>query len=130
MKKTAALSLVNQPDFCILASTSGLIIYVICWAVFFFFHFRALNCWLWKKHSPCNSRAPSVCQVYWHEARNRWFCMFPSNPLQLSLVPPKLASYAFILICLIQRNAASTYNILNEEGRVVAAALLPYGVTS
>jgi NADH dehydrogenase [ubiquinone] 1 alpha subcomplex assembly factor 3 len=28
------------------------------------------------------------------------------------------------------RNAASTYNILNEEGRVVAAALLPYGVTS
>jgi NADH dehydrogenase [ubiquinone] 1 alpha subcomplex assembly factor 3 len=28
------------------------------------------------------------------------------------------------------RNAASTYNILNEEGRIVAAALLPYGVTS
>ncbi|CAG7873943.1 unnamed protein product [Brassica rapa] len=28
------------------------------------------------------------------------------------------------------RNAASTYNILNEEGRVVAAALLPYGVAS
>ncbi|KAJ0989970.1 hypothetical protein J5N97_008326 [Dioscorea zingiberensis] len=28
------------------------------------------------------------------------------------------------------RNAASTFNILNEEGRVVAAALLPYGVTS
>ncbi|KAJ4958817.1 hypothetical protein NE237_025928 [Protea cynaroides] len=28
------------------------------------------------------------------------------------------------------RNAASTYNILNEEGRVVAAALLPYGVSS
>ncbi|KAG8363496.1 hypothetical protein BUALT_Bualt19G0028400 [Buddleja alternifolia] len=28
------------------------------------------------------------------------------------------------------RNAASTYNILNEEGRVVAAALLPFGVTS
>uniref|UniRef100_A0A5B7BW90 NADH dehydrogenase [ubiquinone] 1 alpha subcomplex assembly factor 3 n=1 Tax=Davidia involucrata TaxID=16924 RepID=A0A5B7BW90_DAVIN len=28
------------------------------------------------------------------------------------------------------RNAASTYNILNEEGRMVAAALLPYGVTS
>ncbi|XP_020081568.1 NADH dehydrogenase [ubiquinone] 1 alpha subcomplex assembly factor 3-like [Ananas comosus] len=28
------------------------------------------------------------------------------------------------------RNAASTYNILNEEGRPVAAALLPYGVTS
>ncbi|XP_039128131.1 LOW QUALITY PROTEIN: NADH dehydrogenase [ubiquinone] 1 alpha subcomplex assembly factor 3-like [Dioscorea cayenensis subsp. rotundata] len=27
------------------------------------------------------------------------------------------------------RNAASTYNILNEEGRVVAAALLPYGET-
>lgn len=26
------------------------------------------------------------------------------------------------------RNAASTYNILNEEGRIVAAALLPYGV--
>ncbi|CAA6667054.1 unnamed protein product [Spirodela intermedia] len=28
------------------------------------------------------------------------------------------------------RNAASTYNILNEEGRVVAAALLPYGFSS
>ncbi|XP_076934763.1 uncharacterized protein LOC143601170 [Bidens hawaiensis] len=28
------------------------------------------------------------------------------------------------------RNASSTYNILNEEGRIVAAALLPYGVFS
>lgn len=28
------------------------------------------------------------------------------------------------------RNAASTYNILNEEGRIVAAALLPFGVSS
>ncbi|KAL9347395.1 hypothetical protein Peur_058761 [Populus x canadensis] len=28
------------------------------------------------------------------------------------------------------RNAAATYNILNEEGRPVAAALLPYGVSS
>ncbi|XXG43737.1 hypothetical protein AAC387_Pa01g3707 [Persea americana] len=28
------------------------------------------------------------------------------------------------------RNAASTFNILNEEGRMVAAALLPYGVSS
>ncbi|XP_061338870.1 uncharacterized protein LOC133285635 [Gastrolobium bilobum] len=28
------------------------------------------------------------------------------------------------------RNASSTFNILNEEGRVVAAALLPYGVSS
>lgn len=28
------------------------------------------------------------------------------------------------------RNAASTYNILNEEGRIVAAALLPYGASS
>uniref|UniRef100_A0A0D9XMR7 NADH dehydrogenase [ubiquinone] 1 alpha subcomplex assembly factor 3 n=1 Tax=Leersia perrieri TaxID=77586 RepID=A0A0D9XMR7_9ORYZ len=28
------------------------------------------------------------------------------------------------------RNASSTYNILNEEGRPVAAALLPFGVTS
>ncbi|OEL35317.1 hypothetical protein BAE44_0003662 [Dichanthelium oligosanthes] len=27
------------------------------------------------------------------------------------------------------RNASSTYNILNEEGRPVAAAVLPYGVT-
>ncbi|ERN09260.1 hypothetical protein AMTR_s00149p00044270 [Amborella trichopoda] len=26
------------------------------------------------------------------------------------------------------RNAASTFNILNEEGRMVAAALLPYRV--
>lgn len=30
----------------------------------------------------------------------------------------------------LQRNAASTYNVLNEEGRIVAAALLPYGVSS
>ncbi|XP_044403732.1 NADH dehydrogenase [ubiquinone] 1 alpha subcomplex assembly factor 3 isoform X1 [Triticum aestivum] len=29
-----------------------------------------------------------------------------------------------------QRNAASTYNILNEEGRAVAAAVLPFGVDS
>jgi len=28
------------------------------------------------------------------------------------------------------RNASSTYNVLNEEGRIVAAALLPYGVSS
>ncbi|KAK9911380.1 hypothetical protein M0R45_035296 [Rubus argutus] len=28
------------------------------------------------------------------------------------------------------KNAVSTYNILNEEGRIVAAALLPYGVSS
>ncbi|KAH6755080.1 NADH dehydrogenase ubiquinone 1 alpha subcomplex assembly factor-like protein [Perilla frutescens var. hirtella] len=28
------------------------------------------------------------------------------------------------------RNAASTYNILNEEGRIVAAALIPHGATS
>lgn len=28
------------------------------------------------------------------------------------------------------RNASSTFNILNEEGRMVAAALLPYGVSS
>ncbi|KAL3742592.1 hypothetical protein ACJRO7_017980 [Eucalyptus globulus] len=28
------------------------------------------------------------------------------------------------------RNASSTYNILNEEGRIVAAALLPFGTTS
>ncbi|XP_021812760.1 NADH dehydrogenase [ubiquinone] 1 alpha subcomplex assembly factor 3-like isoform X1 [Prunus avium] len=27
------------------------------------------------------------------------------------------------------RNAISTYNILNEEGRIVAAALLPYGAS-
>lgn len=33
------------------------------------------------------------------------------------------------MLLLSQRNAASTYNILNEEGRVVAAALLPYGET-
>ncbi|KAM1140163.1 hypothetical protein ACFX19_040961 [Malus domestica] len=28
------------------------------------------------------------------------------------------------------KNAVSTYNILNEEGRIVAAALLPYGISS
>ena len=40
----------------------------------------------------------------------------------LLIIPTKL--------CYLQRNAASTYNILNEEGRIVAAALLPYGVSS
>ncbi|XVE99932.1 hypothetical protein REPUB_Repub03eG0242800 [Reevesia pubescens] len=34
------------------------------------------------------------------------------------------------LEALDSRNVASTYNILNEEGRIVAAALLPYGVSS
>ncbi|PON56727.1 hypothetical protein PanWU01x14_179450 [Parasponia andersonii] len=34
------------------------------------------------------------------------------------------------LEALDSRNAVSTYNILNEEGRIVAAALLPYGVSS
>lgn len=34
-----------------------------------------------------------------------------------------------IVSFLFQRNAISTYNILNEEGRIVAAALLPYGAS-
>ncbi|KAE9459924.1 hypothetical protein C3L33_08169, partial [Rhododendron williamsianum] len=34
------------------------------------------------------------------------------------------------LEALDSRNAASTYNILNEEGRIVAAAFIPYGVSS
>ncbi|XP_062174902.1 uncharacterized protein LOC133880051 [Alnus glutinosa] len=34
------------------------------------------------------------------------------------------------LEALDSRNAVSTYNILNEKGWVVAAALLPYGVSS
>lgn len=34
------------------------------------------------------------------------------------------------LEALDSRNAVSTYNILNEEGRIVAAALLPFGVSS
>lgn len=42
MKNVVALPLVNQLDFCILASTSGLIIYVFCWAVFFFFFISEL----------------------------------------------------------------------------------------
>ncbi|EXB70691.1 hypothetical protein L484_023877 [Morus notabilis] len=34
------------------------------------------------------------------------------------------------LEALDSRNAISTYNILNEESRIVAAALVPYGVSS
>ncbi|XP_023637885.1 uncharacterized protein LOC17887267 [Capsella rubella] len=41
-----------------------------------------------------------------------------------------IKSIGMKLEILDSRNAASTYNILNEEGRIVAAALLPYGVTS
>ncbi|PHT60579.1 hypothetical protein CQW23_02942 [Capsicum baccatum] len=52
----------------------------------------------------------------------------------IQLVNPEL--HAFIhstgmkLEAIDSRNAASTYNILNEEGRIVAAALLPYGIES
>ncbi|KAG0498823.1 hypothetical protein HPP92_003514 [Vanilla planifolia] len=41
-----------------------------------------------------------------------------------------LRSIGIKLEAIDSRNAASTYNILNEEGRMVAAALLPYGVSS
>ncbi|KAK4795206.1 hypothetical protein SAY86_013200 [Trapa natans] len=41
-----------------------------------------------------------------------------------------ICSTGMKLEVLDSRNAASTYNILNEEGRMVAAALLPYGVSS
>ncbi|KAG6630476.1 NADH dehydrogenase [ubiquinone] 1 alpha subcomplex assembly factor 3 isoform X1 [Carya illinoinensis] len=49
-------------------------------------------------------------------------------------VVPELRSFirstGMKLEVLDSRNAASTYNILNEEGRIVAAAFLPYGVSS
>ncbi|KAH9606932.1 hypothetical protein KSS87_009327 [Heliosperma pusillum] len=49
-------------------------------------------------------------------------------------VPSELRKYVrstgMKLEAVDSRNAASTYNILNEEGRIVAAALLPYGVSS
>ncbi|KAK6918118.1 NDUFAF3/Mth938 domain-containing protein [Dillenia turbinata] len=49
-------------------------------------------------------------------------------------VVPKLREFicstGMKLEAIDSRNAASTYNILNEEGRIVAAALLPCGVTS
>ncbi|XP_073155814.1 uncharacterized protein [Henckelia pumila] len=49
-------------------------------------------------------------------------------------IDPKLRSFirstGMKLEAVDSRNAASTYNILNEEGRIVAAALLPYGVIS
>ncbi|KAF8053818.1 hypothetical protein N665_1372s0006 [Sinapis alba] len=50
----------------------------------------------------------------------------PMNPQVRQFVK----SIGMKLETLDSRNAASTYNILNEEGRIVAAALLPYGVTS
>ncbi|XP_059427848.1 uncharacterized protein LOC132161686 [Corylus avellana] len=52
----------------------------------------------------------------------------------IELVDPELRRFirstGMKLEALDSRNAVSTYNILNEEGRVVAAALLPYGVSS
>ncbi|KAK6919874.1 NDUFAF3/Mth938 domain-containing protein [Dillenia turbinata] len=49
-------------------------------------------------------------------------------------VDPKLREFirstGMKLEAIDSRNAASTYNILNEEGRIVAAALLPCGITS
>ncbi|KAI3449008.1 hypothetical protein Pfo_005673 [Paulownia fortunei] len=49
-------------------------------------------------------------------------------------VNPELRSFirstGMKLEAIDSRNAASTYNILNEEGRIVAAALIPYGVES
>ncbi|GAB4850755.1 hypothetical protein Ancab_030055 [Ancistrocladus abbreviatus] len=48
-------------------------------------------------------------------------------------VSPELRSFirstGMKLEAVDSRNAASTYNILNEEGRIVAAALIPYGVS-
>ncbi|CAN4126035.1 unnamed protein product [Withania somnifera] len=53
---------------------------------------------------------------------------------QIQPVNPELRAFirstGMKLEAVDSRNAASTYNILNEEGRVVAAALLPYGVES
>ncbi|KAK9120671.1 hypothetical protein Syun_018288 [Stephania yunnanensis] len=52
----------------------------------------------------------------------------------VEFVDPELRSFVrstgMKLEAVDSRNAASTYNILNEEGRIVAAALLPCGVTS
>lgn len=51
----------------------------------------------------------------------------------VKLVSPELRMFirstGMKLEAVDSRNAASTYNILNEEGRPVAAAVLPYGVT-
>ncbi|ONK72248.1 uncharacterized protein A4U43_C04F17380 [Asparagus officinalis] len=52
----------------------------------------------------------------------------------IELISPELRRFirstGMKLEAVDSRNAASTYNILNEEGRMVAAALLPYGVSS
>lgn len=51
----------------------------------------------------------------------------------IQLVDPNLRRFirstGMKLEALDSRNASSTYNILNEEGRIVAAALLPYGTS-
>ncbi|WZY91727.1 hypothetical protein YC2023_064056 [Brassica napus] len=56
------------------------------------------------------------------------------SPLNIHPVTPEVRQFVksigMKLETVDSRNAASTYNILNEEGRVVAAALLPYGVAS
>ncbi|KAK4592455.1 uncharacterized protein LOC111998456 [Quercus suber] len=52
----------------------------------------------------------------------------------IEIVNPELRRFirstGMKLEALDSRNASTTYNILNEEGRIVAAALLPYGVSS
>ncbi|KAG8653764.1 NADH dehydrogenase [ubiquinone] 1 alpha subcomplex assembly factor 3 [Manihot esculenta] len=53
---------------------------------------------------------------------------------QIQQIDPELGRFirstGMKLEAIDSRNAASTYNILNEEGRIVAAALLPSGVSS
>ncbi|XP_010506273.1 PREDICTED: protoheme IX farnesyltransferase, mitochondrial-like [Camelina sativa] len=94
-----------------------------------------------------SSRVAAVAGLGHHYAR----CYWDLSKARLSVVnPPELLiigcgrdihpvtpevrqfvkSIGMKLETVDSRNAASTYNILNEEGRVVAAALLPYGVTS
>ncbi|KAK4847562.1 hypothetical protein QYF36_003354 [Acer negundo] len=53
-------------------------------------------------------------------------CIVPVDPE----VRRFIRSIGIKLEAVDSRNASSTYNILNEEGRIVAAALLPYGVSS
>lgn len=44
-----------------------------------------------------------------------------------TLILDIILGHCLLLMIVLQRNAVSTFNFLNEEGRLVAAALLPYG---
>lgn len=89
-----------------------------------------LMSWSPKKFSEINAESLSIFQI----VRPIPEILIIGTGGQIQQVDPELRRYirstGMKLEAVDSRNAVSTYNILNEEGRIVAAALLPYGVSS